>query len=1033
MDRTYLQPKQPSSGRGTPAPSAEDITEETSNFTNCRRKSDFNYPDLEMSKRKSLAHADLMAVFYPPNTISQPHLTDTPFEALVQDTTMSSSWAPTLERAIRSIVSIKAISVRSFDTESSGTYTATGFVVDAQRGLILSNRHVVHPGPIVAQAIFVNYEEVELQPLYRDPVHDFGFFRFDPSRLRFMQVEQITLAPDRARVGMEIRVVGNDAGEKLSILAGTLARLDRAAPDYGTGKYNDFNTFYMQAASGTSGGSSGSPVLDIQGDAVGLNAGGATSAASSFYLPLNRVQRALKLIQEGQMVTRGTVQAEFEHLAFDELRRLGLDAAVEKQMRSTFPESQGMLSVKAVQRDGPSWDILQAGDIVVAVNSRPTVSFDGLESTLDSSVSELVELSLWRGSRAYTARLKVQDMREVTPDRFVELGGGTLNDLSYMVARGYGIPAARGVYVASSGHVLGSAGAWRGSVIVSLDGHATPNIDRLAEALQKTQEGGRVSVRFFAVERPHKEKVAIMDVSTHWHALRMGTRDENTGYWTFEDLERPSRADIGKRQPQNATMPKLSESLGPASLVWPSVVYVDCRVPFLIDGMRSTQFAGPGFIVDKQRGLVVCDRDTVPTSVGDIAITVAGSIVVPGSLVMLHPVYNFAILSYEPQLIGTTAVQEASFHPEHYLQGKKLQPGDSVWLLGVTSDQSPVARHTAVSSRSLESTRECVPPRFRCANVEAVRVHDTPSCLGGVLCDQHGQIMAMWAAVSSQNSSGEDTTVMAGFDVRLLRTTIQSLKQQTDGECPVVRSLDVVLWSMRLAPARSLGLSPQRIQMAEQTTTESSARLLYVLGMAAPGSPAARQLQTGDVVLEMNGKPVSDVQTVAALSQEHVSLVVLRDRKELEIPDIQTTRLEPIETARVVHWLGALIQIPYRAVHEQTRHLPSSVYVSCTLYGSPANCYGLRPGMWIKEVEDQPVCDLDQFVQTISQLRSSSTPQDSLDDLRDARYVRLTVVNKEEVTRVLSLRVDNHYWPPWQLVRDPTAISTSGWKRLPIT
>lgn len=110
------------------------------------------------------------------------------------------SWEPTLETAIKAIVSIKASHVRSFDTETSGKkkkrfffyfidklilfsfsflggYTATGFIVDAKRGIILTNRHVVSPAPIVAQAVLTNYEEVDLEPVYRDPVHDFGFMK----------------------------------------------------------------------------------------------------------------------------------------------------------------------------------------------------------------------------------------------------------------------------------------------------------------------------------------------------------------------------------------------------------------------------------------------------------------------------------------------------------------------------------------------------------------------------------------------------------------------------------------------------------------------------------------------------------------------------------------------------------------------------------------------------------------------------------------------------------------------------------------
>ncbi|MGH8370620.1 MAG: hypothetical protein ACRESC_06530, partial [Gammaproteobacteria bacterium] len=58
-------------------------------------------------------------------------------------------WTATLARVSPSVVSICVNATRAFDTEWNLTGQATGFVVDAKRGIILTIRHVVRPGPVV--------------------------------------------------------------------------------------------------------------------------------------------------------------------------------------------------------------------------------------------------------------------------------------------------------------------------------------------------------------------------------------------------------------------------------------------------------------------------------------------------------------------------------------------------------------------------------------------------------------------------------------------------------------------------------------------------------------------------------------------------------------------------------------------------------------------------------------------------------------------------------------------------------------------
>lgn len=72
----------------------------------------------------------------------------------------TAEWQATIEKVVRNVVSIHFCQTCSFDTDAAVSSEATGFVVDAKKGYILTNRHVVGAGPFWGYCIFDNHEEV---------------------------------------------------------------------------------------------------------------------------------------------------------------------------------------------------------------------------------------------------------------------------------------------------------------------------------------------------------------------------------------------------------------------------------------------------------------------------------------------------------------------------------------------------------------------------------------------------------------------------------------------------------------------------------------------------------------------------------------------------------------------------------------------------------------------------------------------------------------------------------------------------------
>ena len=152
---------------------------------------------------------------------------------------------------------------------------------------------------------------------------------------------------------------------------------------------------------------------------LALNAGGSSAAASSFYLPLDRVTRALQLIQDGKPVARGTLQTVFVYTPFDEVRRLGLRNETETDVRRKFPNNTGMLVVSEVQRGSPAEQTARAGRHPGAHQRRADAPISiALADVLDDGVGKTVKLDdRARRRRRFERELAIQDLYAVTPDQ----------------------------------------------------------------------------------------------------------------------------------------------------------------------------------------------------------------------------------------------------------------------------------------------------------------------------------------------------------------------------------------------------------------------------------------------------------------------------------------------------------------------------------------------------------------------------------------------------------------------------------------
>ena len=287
-----------------------------------------------------------------------------------------------------------------------------------------------------------------------DPDADLAVLKIDAGRplpfLKFGDSAQM-------KVGDWVLAIGNPYGMANTNTAGIVSALHRQIGDT---KFDDF----IQTDAAINKGNSGGPLLNMQGQVIGVNsaiyAPAGTSDGIGFSIPSSMAGPvANALVTNGKMI-RGWLGVSVEEVSPD----------IQKALR--LPASSGAL-VGAVAGNGPSANILRPGDVITTLNGVSISNPQALSiATAEIQAGQSVKVGYIRNGTAATADLTVS-IPPTTQDETEALDQSSSPNPLMLPAYGLGLSTHStpgGVSVTLATGPAAAAGLVTGDVISQVDG-----------------------------------------------------------------------------------------------------------------------------------------------------------------------------------------------------------------------------------------------------------------------------------------------------------------------------------------------------------------------------------------------------------------------------------------------------------------------------------------------------------------------------------------------------------------------------------
>ena len=267
-----------------------------------------------------------------------------------------------------------------------------------------------------------------------------------------------------------------------------------------------------------------------------------------------------------------------------------------------------------------------------------------------------------------------------------------------------------------------------------------------------------------------------------------------------------------------------------------------------------------------------------------------------------------------------------------------------------------------------------------------------------MLLEKSGRVIGLWSSFAYE-SGRELTQDNRGVPIDIVD---EMLTPRAERARRCIRSK----WNSATTPlssAREFGLTDE---WAKKLAQHSPSRARRCLSIGAHGRRLAASRACCSRAISCSRSMARSSRSSAKWSapsadKKQVQVTVWRGKAEQTL-DVDTVALPGTDIDRLVLWAGATLQAPHRAMAAQRGIPPSGVYVGYFSYGSPATRYGLYPGRRIVEVDGVPTPDLDAFLAAVT-----GRP--------DRSSVRLQTITWNNAPEVITLKLDKHYWPAYEL------------------